>query len=190
MRPNDLIWNYWVNNYLMGNEPPALDILYWNSDTTRLAAKFHSDLLTLYETNPLVKPGAMVVLGTPIDVSQIETDFYVLAGVTDHITPWKACYQSSRLLKGSVDFVLSNSGHIQSILNPPGNPKAMFFTNPASPADTEAWLAGATKHSGSWWEHWCSWIKTRSAEMKPAPEVEGSDDYPPLTNAPGSYVFE
>jgi len=190
MRPNDLIWNYWVNNYLMGKEPPALDILYWNSDTTRLPAKFHSDLLTLYEKNPLVQPGALVILGTPIDVSQIPTDFYVLAGVTDHITPWKACYQSSKLLSGNVEFVLSNSGHIQSILNPPGNPKANFFTNPARPDDPEEWLSSATKQAGSWWEHWCPWIKDHSGDTKAAPKVLGNDDYPPLAEAPGTYVYE
>ncbi|HLY25411.1 MAG TPA: alpha/beta fold hydrolase, partial [Aggregatilineales bacterium] len=190
MRPNDLIWNYWVNNYLMGNEPPALDILYWNSDTTRLAAKFHSDLLTLFESNPLVHPGALVVLGTPIDVSQIPGDFFVLAGVTDHITPWKACYQSSLLLGGNVEFVLSNSGHIQSILNPPGNPKASFFTNSTRSEDPDEWFAHANKQTGSWWEHWRNWMQTHSGDTKPAPESVGSEEHPPIEMAPGSYVYE
>ena len=190
MRPNDLIWNYWINNYLLGNEPPALDILYWNSDTTRLAAKLHSDLLTFFEDNPLVHPGALVVLGTPIDLSQIRSDFYVLAGVTDHITPWKACYQSSRLLGGNVEFILSNSGHIQSILNPPGNPKANYFTNSAQPADADEWLAQASKQSGSWWEHWNTWMMEHSGETKPSPETLGNEDYPPIGEAPGSYVYE
>ncbi len=190
MRPNDLIWNYWINNYLLGNEPPALDILYWNSDTTRLAAKFHSDLLTFFERNPLVKPGALVALGTPIDLSQIGTDFYVVAGVTDHITPWKACYQSSQLLGGNVEFILSNSGHIQSILNPPGNPKATFFTNSARPADADEWLAQSNQQSGSWWEHWRTWIMEHSADTKAAPQSPGNQDYPPIGKAPGSYVHE
>ncbi len=190
MRPNDLIWNYWINNYLLGNEPSALDILYWNSDTTRLAAKFHSDLLTFFERNPLVKPGALVVLGTPIDLSQIRTDSYLVAGVTDHITPWKACYQSSQLLGGNVEFILSNSGHIQSILNPPGNSKANFFTNPTQPADPDEWLAQADKQPGSWWEHWRTWIKEHSGDTKAAPQSSGNQDYPSIGNAPGSYVHE
>src|SRR5262249_39177859 len=161
------------------NEPPALDILYWNSDTTRLAAKFHGDLLTFFEKNSLATPGELVILGTPIDLSEVKTDFYILAGVTDHITPWKSCYQSSNLLGGSVEFVLSSSGHIQSILNPPGNPKATYFTNPNRPQDGDEWLANANKQAGSWWEHWQDWIKARSGEMKPAPQLVGTPDYPP-----------
>jgi polyhydroxyalkanoate synthase len=190
MRANDLIWNYWVNNYLLGNEPPAHDILYWNSDTTRLPAKFHSDLLTILERNPLAKPGELVVLGTPIDLAQVRTDFYVLAGVSDHITPWKACYQSARSLGGSVEFVLSNSGHIQSILNPPGNPKASFHTSTARPAEADEWLAGASKRAGSWWGHWRDWLKARSGDLRPAPAALGSADYQPLDQAPGKYVYE
>jgi len=190
MRPNDLIWNYWVNNYLLGNEPPAFDILYWNSDTTRLPAKFHSDLLDFYERNPLAKPGSLSVLGTPIDLSQVTNDFYVVAGITDHITPWKVCYRSSLLLGGKVEFILSNSGHIQSILNPPGNAKASFFTNDARPADPEEWLAQASKQSGSWWERWQTWLTQRSGDKKEAPQTLGSDAYPAIGETPGNYVHE
>ena len=190
LRPNDLIWNYWVNNYLLGNEPPAFDVLYWNNDTTRLPAALHSEFLTIYQRNPLAQAGALTMSGTPIDVSQIPCDCYILAGTTDHITPWQACYRSSRLLSGQREFILSNSGHIQSILNPPGNLKATFFTNAGQPADAQAWYAGATKHSGSWWEHWKAWLLAHSGSQKAAPTSVGNGTYTALAEAPGTYVFE
>jgi len=190
LRPNDLIWNYWVNNYLLGNEPPAFDVLYWNNDTTRLPAALHSEFLTIYQYNLLARAGALTVHGTPIDVSQITCDVYVLAGATDHITPWQSCYRSSRLLGGQRKFILSNSGHIQSILNPPGNPKATFFTNAEQPADAEAWYAGATRHSGSWWEDWKAWLLARSGTQKAASPSVGNSTYVPLVQAPGTYVYE
>ncbi len=188
MRPNDLIWNYWVNNYLLGADPPAFDILYWNNDTTNLPARLHSDLLDLLLTNPFKHPGTFRLLGTPIDVSSVNCDTYLLAGVTDHITPWRACYATTQLLGGACTFVLSNSGHIQSILNPPGNLKATFFTNPAHPADPAQWLAGALQQSGSWWDHWRDWLQARSGEQQPAPPKLGNSRYVPGTPAPGTYV--
>ncbi len=123
MRPNDLIWNYWVNNYLLGNSPPAFDILFWNSDTTALPARLHSDFLDLITLNPFRNPGAMSISGVPIDVGRVKSDAYVVAGVTDHITPWKSVYQTARILGDKTTFVLSNAGHLQSLLNPPGNPR-------------------------------------------------------------------
>jgi polyhydroxyalkanoate synthase len=189
LRPNDLVWNYWVNNYLLGREPPAFDVLYWNSDSTRLPAKFHGELLTLYQENPLPVPGKLTVRGTPIDLSQVDCDFYDVAGVTDHIVPWESCYHSSLLL-GKREFILSNSGHIQSILNPPGNPKATYFTNAERPVDAKAWLEGATKQNGSWWEHWRDWLLARSGPQKEAPAAPGNSTYTPLADAPGTYVFE
>src|SRR6266851_5737693 len=190
LRPNDLIWNYWVNNYLLGHEPPAFDVLYWNNDTTRLPAALHSEFLTIYQHNPLAHARALTVRGTPIDVSQITCDVYVLAGSTDHITPWQACYRSSRLLGGQREFILSTSGHIQSILNPPGNPKATFFTNAEQPVDAQAWYAGATRHSGSWWENWKAWLLAHSGSQKAAPPSVGNSIYTPLVEAPGTYVYE
>jgi len=190
MHPNDLIWNYWVNNYLLGKEPPAFDVLYWNNDTTRLPAGLHSDYLSIYERNPLAQAGALTVRGTPIDVSQIKCDCYVLAGNTDHIAPWQSCYRSSRLLGGQREFVLSNSGHIQSILNPPGNPKATFFTNAQQSATAEAWYEGATRHTGSWWEHWKAWILAHAGSQKAAPTSLGNSTYRPQVAAPGTYVYE
>lgn len=190
MRPNDLIWNYWVNNYLLGNEPPVFDILFWNNDTTRLPAALHGEFLELFKTNPLTRPGALEVCGTPIDLKQVKCDFFCIAGLNDHITPWEACYKSARLLGGKCEFVLSSSGHIQSILNPPGNPKARYFINKEMPADPKQWLESASKESDSWWRHWRDWLHQRGGKLKPAPAALGNDDYPPMEPAPGTYVHE
>ncbi len=190
LRPNDLIWNYWVNNYLIGNDPAAFDVLYWNNDTTRLPAKLHGDLLDLYEANAFTHPGSLKVLETPIDLTKVTNDAYIIAGITDHITPWQGCYATTQLLGGKVKFILSNSGHIQAILNPPGNPKASYFINERYPADPEQWLARAQKCEGSWWEDWRDWLGQRSGEQKAAPREPGNEQYQPGSPAPGSYVFE
>jgi len=190
MRPNDLIWNYWVNNYLLGNEPPVFDILYWNNDTTRLPAALHGEFIEMFQTNPLTRPGALEVCGTPIDLKQVTCDFFCLAGTTDHITPWEACYKSAHLFGGKCEFVLSNSGHIQSILNPPGNPKARYMTNSEMPADPKAWQEGSTKHADSWWLHWQSWLAERSGKTKNAPTALGNKKHPAGEAAPGTYVHE
>jgi polyhydroxyalkanoate synthase len=190
MRPNDLIWNYWVNNYLLGNAPPAFDVLYWNNDTTRLPARLHADFLDLIDANPYVNAGRLEVRGTPLDMARVDLDSYVVAGLTDHITPWQGCYNTAKLYGERNTFVLANSGHIQSLLNPPGNPKAFFWSGAANVATPEAWLEQATKQSGSWWPHWQAWIKARSAETKSAPAALGSAQYPPLDAAPGRYVME
>jgi polyhydroxyalkanoate synthase subunit PhaC len=190
MRPNDLIWNYWVNNYLLGNAPPAFDILYWNNDTTRLPARLHADFLDLIDANPYINAGRLNVRGTPLDMRRVDMDSYVVAGLTDHITPWQGCYNTAKLYGERSTFVLANSGHIQSLLNPPGNPKAVFWTGAARPTQAQAWLEQAAKQTGSWWPHWLDWIKTRSAEITPAPVALGNGSYPPLAAAPGRYVME
>ncbi len=190
LRPNDLIWNYWVNNYLIGNDPAAFDVLYWNNDTTRLPARLHGELLSILETNAFARPGALAVLDTPIDLARVTGDAYIIAGTTDHITPWQGCYATTQLLGGKVRFVLSNSGHIQAILNPQGNPKASYLVNERHPADPDQWLAGAQQRAGSWWEDWRDWLSQRSGEQKPAPREPGNAQYQPGKPAPGSYVFE
>ena len=190
LRPNDLIWNYWVNNYLIGKDPAAFDILYWNNDTTRLPAKFHSDLLDLLVKNPLIKRGGIKMLGTPIDLSKVMVDTFITAGITDHIAAWQGCYATTQLMGGKPLFVLSNSGHIQSMLNPPGNPKAKYFTGAEYPPDPEQWLARAEERSGSWWDLWQTWLGERSGERVPAPAALGSERYPAGSPAPGTYVFE
>jgi len=190
MRPNDLIWNYWVNNYLLGNAPPAFDVLYWNNDTTRLPARLHADFLDLMETNPYVNAGQLEVRGKPLDMRRVNMESYVVAGVTDHITPWQGCYRTAKLYGAGSTFVLSNSGHIQSLLNPPGNPKATFWAGAAEQESGENWLAHASKNTGSWWPHWLEWIKARSGEIEPAPRTLGNVANPPLDDAPGRYVME
>jgi len=190
MRPNDLIWNYWVNNYLLGNAPPAFDILYWNNDTTRLPSRLHADFLDLIDANPFVTAGRLVVRGTPLDMAQLDLDSYVVAGLSDHITPWHGCYNTAKLYGPRSTFVLANSGHIQSLINPPGNPKACFWAGASSARDPQAWLEHAVKQAGSWWPHWQEWIKVHSGATKSAPGELGSKANPPLEAAPGRYVLE
>ena len=189
MRPNDLIWNYWVNNYLLGNAPPAFDILFWNSDTTSLPARLHSDFLDLFLSNPFRNPGALSIANTPIDIRRAKPAAYVVAGLTDHITPWKSVYQSARILGPETTFVLSNAGHLQSLLNPPGNPKATFVSGAASSVDAETFASAAAKQTGSWWIHWNDWMSTRSGDKVEAAANPGNADFKPIEAAPGSYVF-
>jgi polyhydroxyalkanoate synthase len=190
LRPNDLVWLFVANNWVMGNRPPAFDILYWNSDTTRLPAEFHADLLRMFMDNPLKAPGKITALGTPIDMSRMQVPAYVVAGITDHITPWQACYQSRNILRGKIDFVLSSSGHIQSIVNPPTNPKARYFLNDSLPESPEDWLAGAHEQAGSWWTHWAAWYRGHGGGEVPAPEGLGSAAHPAGDPAPGRYVHQ
>jgi polyhydroxyalkanoate synthase len=190
MRPNDLIWNYWVNNYLLGNQPPAFDILYWNADTTRLPARLHGDYLDLYFTNPFVNSRKLTLNEKPVDMSKVTADAYVVAGVTDHITPWKGVYKTAQIMGEGTTFVLSNSGHLQSLLNPPTNPKASFVIGPVNPAGSDAFLAAAEKRKGSWWLDWRDWLQARSGEEVDAPASLGSERHPVLTKAPGTYVFD
>ncbi|PKQ05735.1 MAG: class II poly(R)-hydroxyalkanoic acid synthase, partial [Alphaproteobacteria bacterium HGW-Alphaproteobacteria-11] len=189
LRPNDLIWNYVVNNYLHGQKPPAFDVLFWNNDSTNLTAALHSDYLSLYETQPFANPGKEEILGTPIDLGSVTVDAFIVGGVTDHITPWKACYRTTQMLGGKREFVLSNSGHIQAILNPPGNPKAKYFVNDNLPATADEWAAGASEVMGSWWERWEKWLSARSGEKIPAPKKLGNRKYKAMDAAPGTYVL-
>jgi polyhydroxyalkanoate synthase len=190
MRPNDLIWNYWVNNYLLGNQPPAFDILYWNADTTRLAAALHGDYLDLYFTNPFVNAEKLSLNGKSIDMRMVKADSYVVAGVTDHITPWKGVHRTAQIMGEHTTFVLSNSGHLQSLLNPPNNPKASFMIGSVNPAGPDAFLTTAERRKGSWWLDWRDWLHTRSREEVDAPTSLGSQRYPALAPAPGTYVFD
>ena len=190
LRPNDLIWNYWINNYLLGKSPPAFDILFWNADSTNLPAKLHRDFLEISLENPLVDPGALTVLGTPIDLSTITADAYVVAGIADHITPWENCFRTCGLLGSSTRFVLSTSGHIAALVNPPGNEKASFHVLDDPPEDAEAFLAQAPKHRGTWWDDWAEWLGERSGPDRPAPDELGADGFAPVGDAPGTYAVE
>ncbi len=190
LRPNDLVWNYWVNNYLQGRQPPAFDILAWNADTTRLPARFHHQVLDIVAGNQLTRPGGLTVLGTPVDISRISCDTYVVGGRTDHITPWQGCYRTTQMVSGNSQFVMCSSGHIQTVVADPNHPRLGYFVNPESPADAEAWLAGAKRFEGSWWDHWSEWLTDRSGEIKPDPERIGSSQHPAADPAPGSYIFQ
>jgi polyhydroxyalkanoate synthase len=190
LRPNDLVWHYWINNYLMGNEPAAYDILYWNADSTNLPAELHAGFLDILLRNPLVEPNKLEILGTPINLRNVTADMYIVAGATDHICAWTACHRAARLFGGHTEFVLNSSGHIQSLVCPPGNFKAKYLTAPRLGNDAEAWRQSATEHKGTWWDHWLEWLDKRSGEKRPPPESMGNSRYPIIEAAPGSYVFQ
>ncbi len=189
MRPNDLIWNYVVNNYLLGENPPPFDILYWNNDTTNLPAQLHSDYLDIFYDKRFRPDSAVPFLDNIIDLSSVTQDGFMMAGVTDHITPWKACYRNVKLFGGDVEFILSNSGHLQSLLNPPGNPKAQYYTRKDFTETAEDWVKGAESVNESWWLRWSEWLSERSGEMKKAPKSLGNKAFAPISKAPGEYVF-
>jgi len=190
LRPGDLIWNYWVNNYLLGQKPPAFDVLFWNADTTRMAARLHADFVDLAMDNKLLSPGSLTILGTAIDLSQVDTDAYLVAGIADHITPWQNCYRSTQLLGGTSRFILSTSGHIAALVNPPGNPKARYQISKSTPADPEGWLKTAATEHGSWWPDMLAWLGDRCGKDKTAPGELGGGGLRPLADAPGTYVFD
>jgi polyhydroxyalkanoate synthase len=191
LRPNDLIWSNVVNNYLLGQKPPAFDLLYWNSDGTRMARAAHTWYLrNTYVENNLVVPGKVTLKGEPLDLGRITLDAYAVGAEKDHIVPWDAAWRITRLAGGKVRFVLASSGHIAGMINPPGG-KGSYWTNEADPPpDTpEAWRAGATRHDGSWWTDWARWLAERSG-AKGKPPTMGNAAHPPLQDAPGSYVLQ
>ena len=192
LRPDDLIWNYWVNNYLQGKSPPAFDILYWNADVTRLPAALHHDFLRLGLANALVTPGAAAMLGSPVDLGKVDVDAYVVAGITDHLCPWESCYRTTQLLGGPARFVLSTSGHIAAMVNPPTNPKAAFRTvaSGANPPDPREFLASADAVPGSWWTDYAAWLAERGGGQRRAPRTLGRKAYPVRAAAPGTYVHD
>ena len=191
LRPDDLIWNYWVNNYLQGKPPPPFDILYWNADTTRMPAGLHRNFIEIAMANALTKPGAASMLGSPVDLSEINVDSYLVAGAEDHISPWPSAYRATQLLGSrTIRFVLSNSGHIAAMVNPPSNPKATYRLAPGNPPDHHDWLAQAETVQGSWWTDYTTWLADRSGDMKDPPHTLGNAKFPPLEPAPGTYVLE
>jgi polyhydroxyalkanoate synthase len=190
LRPDDLIWNYWVNNYLQGKAPPPFDILYWNADTTRLPAALHAGFIRLALANALTVRDAARMLGSPVDLSKVDCDSYVVAGIADHLCPWQSCYRTTQLLGGPVTFVLSTSGHIASMVNPPGNPKATFRTAAENPPDPADWLAAAATESGSWWPHYSAWLADRSGGRRKPRTRLGRKGYEVLCAAPGTYVHD
>jgi polyhydroxyalkanoate synthase len=188
LRANDLIWTFVVNNYLLGRDPFPFDLLYWNSDSTRMPAAMHSYYLrNMYLRNLLSKPGGIVLNDTPIDLSRVKAPLYFISTVEDHIAPWKSCYAGARLFKSPVRFVLGGSGHIAGIINPPAANKYGYWTNDELAEDPETWLAGATQQSGSWWVDWARWAEKHAGE-KVAARVPGTGSLPAIEDAPGSYA--
>jgi polyhydroxyalkanoate synthase len=188
MRPNDLVWNYWVSNYLLGQDPPAFDVLAWNADMPNMTAGLHADFANFFLENPFPEPGKLTVLGTPIDMSKVDQDTYALAALTDHITPWEACYRTIGLLGGKSRFVLSSSGHIQAIVNPPGTKKASYRAADDPGPDATAFFGSAERIAGSWWNEWSEWLSARDGETRRAPRTLGNRAHPVLDPAPGRYA--
>ena len=192
LRSNDLIWSNVVNNYLLGNKPPAFDLLYWNADGTRMTRAAHSWYLrNTYRENNLIKPCKITLKGEPVDLSRIRQDAYAVGAEKDHIVPWDAAWRITQLFGGDVRFVLASSGHIAGVINPPGG-KGNYWTREAKDAaagSPEQWLQSATRHEGSWWPDWSAWLSARSGAKGEAPTM-GSAKHPPLQDAPGTYVLE
>ena len=189
VRANDLVWSFWVNGYLLGKEPPALDLLFWNSDSTNMPAAVHAFVMrNLYVGNRLREPGGLTLAGEAIDVTRITTPSYVLSTVEDHIAPWRTTYATTQLFAGPVEFVLGGSGHIAGVINPPAKKKYGYRTGSENPSSPEAWLAATHEHEGSWWPHWARWLAPFGGGEVPA-RVPGDGGLPAIEEAPGSYVM-
>jgi polyhydroxyalkanoate synthase subunit PhaC len=189
LRANDLIWSNVVNNYLLGKEPPAFDLLYWNNDGTRMARAAHSFYLRhTYLDNDLIKPNHVSLKGVPIDLGKIRQDIYAVGTEQDHIVPWRSAWRITQLAQGKSRFVVGGSGHIAGVINPPAKGRG-YWTNSSRAATADEWLAGATHHNGSWWTDWVEWLRPRSGE-RVAPPSMGNAAHPPITAAPGKYVLE
>jgi polyhydroxyalkanoate synthase len=190
LRPNDLIWNYLINNYWLGKDPPAFDILYWNQDTVRLAAGLHKDFVMMALDNAMTRAGEWSVLGSGVDLGEVDIDSYIVAGSTDHIVPWRNAYRTTQLLGGQPRFILSTSGHIQALINPPSpESRSSYRVADENPADTAVWEEKAVTKKGSWWGDHAEWLAARSGEKIPAPKSLGSDTHRVIGRAPGSYVM-
>lgn len=190
LRPNDLVYNYLVRGWLLGEDPPAFDVLAWNNDATAMTARFSAESTELLVDGTVGAAGGMTVLGTPIDLAKVDCDSFFVAGYTDHITPWRACYASSRMLGGDKEMAVVRSGHIQSFVNPAKTGRYDYWWGPPASPDPDQWLATATKETGSWWPRWAEWLIARSGDEKEPRGGLGSRKYPPLGPAPGTYVHE
>ena len=188
LRANDLIWSFVINNYLLGRDPFPFDLLHWNCDSTRMPAAMHSFYLrNMYMNNLLVKPDALTLAGTPIDISKSTTPSYFVSAIEDHIAPWKTTYAGTQVLGGKSRFVLSGSGHIAGMVNPPSANKYGYWTNDKLPADPEDWFAAAKQHDGSWWDNWRQWVEPFLGREVPA-RVPGKGKLKVIEAAPGTYA--
>ena len=188
LRPIDSIWWAWVQRYLLAADIPKMDLFHWSEDTTNLSAGLVRDLLDLTLENQLTVPGALTVLGRPIDLGKVRVPAYLLAGLTDNLTPWRSCYRTAALLGSRSRFVLVTGGHLQAILRPPGGRQAGYRTASGTPRDPASWLERASEHSGSWWDHYLKWLDRRSTGTRKAPAQAGDVAHPLLEPAPGAYV--
>lgn len=189
LRPNDLVWNYVVGNYLKGETPPPFDLLYWNSDSTNLPGPFYAWYLrNTYFENNLIKPGKLNVCGQPVDLSKLDMPAYIYGSREDHIVPIQGAYASTQVLKGTKRFVMGASGHIAGVINPPAKNKRSYWTSDKLTATHDEWLAGATEHPGSWWSDWSAWLKCQAGKPMAAPETYGSRKHKAIEPAPGRYV--
>lgn len=188
LRSNDLIWSFWVNNYLLGKDPLKFDLLYWNGDTTRMPHALHMFYLReMYLNNNLSKPGGITLAGEAIDLGKVETPLYVQASREDHIAPYPSVFKAVELFGGPVRFALAGSGHIAGVINPPSANKYNYWMNEDQPTDLDDWIDGATSHPGSWWDDWDKWLKQHSGS-KVAARVPGDGDLPVIEDAPGRYA--
>ncbi|MGQ3888422.1 PHA/PHB synthase family protein [Legionella sp. CNM-1927-20] len=190
LRANDLVWSFFIKNYLQGQNPVPFDILYWNADATNMPAKMHSQYLRwMYLHNNLIKPGKIKLNHTPLDVTKIDVPTFFISTKKDHIAPWKTTYIGFQAMKGEKHFLLGGSGHIAGIINPPCANKYDYYINPATDQTPDEWVNNATKYPGSWWPTWFKWLKKKSGRLKPAPKFDELP-YKPLIDAPGKYVFQ
>jgi polyhydroxyalkanoate synthase len=189
LRPNDLVFNYLVSGWLLGQDPPAFDVLAWNDDATSISARFALESTELL-VDAMERQDGVTVLGTPIDLAKVDCDSFHVAGYTDHITPWRAAYTSTQVLGGDKQMAVVKSGHIQSFVNPATKNRYDYWEGPPASDDPDQWLATAAEHHGSWWPQWIQWLTARSGPEKKRPSALGNRKYPPLGPAPGTYVHE
>lgn len=189
IRANDLIWSYFIKNYLQGIDPPPFDILYWNSDPTNQPLKLYSYFMrNMYNANKLIVPGALTICGVPFDLTRIKTPSYFLLTIDDHIVSWKKTFSASEIFSAPKEFVLGAGGHVAGVINPPGQNKKHYWINGEKGAGANHWLETSTRVDGSWWKHWNRWLKRRSGKKVAAPKKMGNDKYPVIEKAPGRYV--
>jgi polyhydroxyalkanoate synthase len=191
LRANDLVWRFVIDNYLKGREPPAFDLLYWNSDGANVPGRLYAYYLrNMYLENNLRQPGRLTACGEPVDLGAIGLPAYVLATREDHIVPWQTAFASVGLLGPRTEFVLGASGHVAGVVNPASKNRRNYWTGPTPSADAQTWLDNAAQHPGSWWLHWAQWLLARSGGEQAAPTAPGNERHPAIEPAPGRYVRE
>jgi polyhydroxyalkanoate synthase len=190
LRPEDLVWSFWVNNNLLGRQPPPLDVLYWDNDPTRVPARLHADMIDIYLNDVFRTPGAQHLFGAPVDYRRVTVPTYFVGGLEDYLMPWRGIFRAAQSFGAANRFVLSTSGHVQSILRPPNLANTEYFVNERLDLAPDEWLMQAERRPGSWWGDWHDWLRDRSGPLGDPPEALGAPGLPPLCAAPGTYVLE